>query len=418
MATAAPLTEPSDLECSVCSEYFTQPKLLPCAHLICRGCLISWLDSQPQAQCPLCRFPILQPGQATPKSWDVVADGLPTDLAMAALVEAERLTKQDHQCCFCEKVKATSLCLDCGEMFCPACKNFHTKPKLLKHHRVEDLASLSADQLASHHAEPCPAHADKVCELYCPSHDVAMCHVCAASRHRSCPDVKDVQHKAEECRATLQQLADTLTAKEAALSRALDQLDQHQLEMDKKAQAALFEMKTTCDRLKTAIDACYQRAEKQVKDKFSDVTSGVQSGKDCLLQRRGRVTSNKRTVERIRESKKRDVITAMTSVMEKRIGELDLSVTLPDDAKVINKVTFAIDLEVVKRLERELSDFVGQVTTVPADLICQKKVYTASFPTSTPHSVTTASAPASIPHTVTTLQREVSAVLWLLCCYC
>ena len=60
MATASSVcVEASEKECSVCNEPFTEPKLLPCGHLLCQHCVLSWLHKQKDASCPLCRCPIV-----------------------------------------------------------------------------------------------------------------------------------------------------------------------------------------------------------------------------------------------------------------------------------------------------------------------------------------------------------------------
>ncbi|WP_419631127.1 RING finger domain-containing protein [Thiolapillus sp.] len=38
---------------------------LPCSHLLCRHCLISWLQSKAEANCPLCRCVIVDPEERT-----------------------------------------------------------------------------------------------------------------------------------------------------------------------------------------------------------------------------------------------------------------------------------------------------------------------------------------------------------------
>ena len=112
MATAVACDEPSNMECTVCHEHFTLPKLLPCGHLLCRHCLVSWLKSQPEANCPLCRCAIVDPKERKSRSLEDIADGFPTDLAMAALVEADRLLSKQHACCVCVNVAAMSMCLN------------------------------------------------------------------------------------------------------------------------------------------------------------------------------------------------------------------------------------------------------------------------------------------------------------------
>ena len=97
MATASVPVEADDKECPVCHELFTDPKLLPCGHLLCRHCLISWLQSK--EHCPLCRCVIVDPKERTDgQSLEDIADGFPTDFAMAALVESQQLLSKDHSC--------------------------------------------------------------------------------------------------------------------------------------------------------------------------------------------------------------------------------------------------------------------------------------------------------------------------------
>ena len=121
MASAADLTELNEKECSVCHELFTEPKFLACGHLLCRHCLISWLKSLPEAQCPLCRCPILEAKDRGGKNLEDIADTFPTDLAMKMIVDAERVLNKGHSCCVCEDVAATSMCLTCGDTLCKTC---------------------------------------------------------------------------------------------------------------------------------------------------------------------------------------------------------------------------------------------------------------------------------------------------------
>ena len=205
--------EPDETECSVCHELFTEPKLLPCGHLLCRHCLVDWMKTQQEALCPLCRCAIIEEEQPVLQSLEDIADGFPTDLAMEELVEAQRLLNKGHNCCVCEDVAATSLCLKCGDMLCKACKKAHGKLSFSKDHIVEDLSSLTAEKVVANRQSTCEAHPGKTTELYCPTHGASICLLCASSKHRNCPEVKDLEEKAEEVRAKLAELAATLSAK-------------------------------------------------------------------------------------------------------------------------------------------------------------------------------------------------------------
>ena len=67
----------------------------------------------------------------------------------------------------------------------------------------------------------------------------------------------------------------------------------------------------------------------------------------------------------------------MTSVMKTRVDDLDFSVSLPADAKMVSMVTLVIDPEAVAVVERMLAEL-GQVKVVPADVAATKQVDIAS----------------------------------------
>ena len=225
MATAVGLDELSDMECTVCHEHFTLPKLLPCDHLLCRHCLISWLKSQPEAHCPLCRSIIVDPKERKDRSLEDIADGFPTDLAMAALVEADRLLSKQHVCCVCVNVAAASMCLNCGDMLCSPCANAHGKLTATKHHKVENLTSLTVEKLAANRPATCAVHDDKMSEVYCPTHGMTICLLCATADHRQCLGVMKLETRTKEARAVLAELEVTLSAGETELERAISRLD-------------------------------------------------------------------------------------------------------------------------------------------------------------------------------------------------
>ena len=377
MATASVPVEPNEEECSVCHEQFTEPKLLPCGHLMCRHCLLSRLKSQAGAKCPLCRCAIVEPEERESESLEDIADGFPTDHVMAALVESRQLVSKDHVCQACVTQAAASLCLNCGDLLCSSCVTIHARMSATRHHTVEALTSLTPEKIAANRPSPCAVHADETCEYFCPTHGVSICQVCATSQHRSCPEVKDLEEKVEEARAVLAELAAMLSAGETELGTAISQLDQHLRETEKRTRAAIAEMEATCDRLESAIKACRRRLKELAETAVSDVKEAVHAGKTCLLQRRGKLTSHKRVVERVHEMTARDDPQDMTSVMKSRVNDLDFSVALPADAKVISTVTLVIDEEAVSSLERELSKL-GQVMAVPADVTAQVLVLLSS----------------------------------------
>ena len=374
MATTSVPVEADDQECLVCHELFTDPKLLPCGHLMCRHCLINWLQSKAQAHCPLCRCVIVDPEEKTGgKSLEDIVDGFPTDLALAALVESQQLLSTDHVCQACVTQNATSVCLTCGDLLCGSCVSSHKRLSSTRNHTAEELSSLTADKLAASRPSFCAVHADEISKAYCPSHGVSICLLCAATDHRQCPEVTKLETKVEEARAVLAELAATLSAGETELEQAISQMDQHLQDTEKRTRAAIAEIEAMCDRLESAVTECRRRMKKLALGACSDVKEAVNETMTCLLQRRGRLMSHKSVILRLRESNNRNAVNRMTPVMQTRVNVLDCSTALPVDAKVISTVTFVIDPKAVSRVERELSEL-GQVKVAPADVAANSKV--------------------------------------------
>ena len=169
-------------------------------------------------------------------SFEDIADGFPTDLTMAVLVESQQLLSTDHSCQACVTQTATSICLNCGDLFCTHCVNTHKRMSMSRHHSSEELSSLTAEKLAAIRPSVCAVHANEISEVYCPTHGVSICWLCATTDHRQCPEVTKLETKVEEARAALAEMAATLSAGETELERAISQLDQHLQDTDARGQ--------------------------------------------------------------------------------------------------------------------------------------------------------------------------------------
>ncbi|XP_076455335.1 E3 ubiquitin-protein ligase TRIM56-like isoform X1 [Babylonia areolata] len=377
MASAVPADSNDTLKCSVCHDFFKDPKLLPCGHLMCRDCLLSWLESKKSASCPLCRHWIMDADSGG--DFKEFADMLPTDLSMVRLVEAEQLLHKQHQCCACAAVVATSLCLSCRDMMCKSCAKLHTRFSISKNHTVEALSSLTPEKLAANKPPPtCAYHANEVCTLYCPTHEELICHTCAVTRHRQCQEVKELEERVSEAHAVLAELVKKLKEGQVMMNHSIEQLDQHLQETEKKTQTLMAEIEAVCDKLESAVKECRRHLKELVHRAGAEVKDAVQDGKTYLLQQKGKVTCHSIVAERIQETKAKDEVLTMTAMMKSRVDDLDLSATLPADFKVISAVKMEISPQVVSEVEAKLREL-AEVQCVPADVKAQPKVTAWSF---------------------------------------
>ncbi|XP_070205383.1 uncharacterized protein [Littorina saxatilis] len=369
MATAAGASSAdSDTECSVCHELFKNPKLLPCAHVLCRHCLLSWLASNPEALCPLCRGAIADPKEKSKtKGWEEVVDALPDDVAMAALVESTRVLSQDHVCVVCQST-AVSICLTCNDMMCKPCGQAHTKYSVARDHKVEDLSSMTAEELAASQPDHCSVHTSKPCELFCPTHGAAICHLCASAKHRACPDLTELAEAADKSREELSQMVTSLLTEEQQLEEAVAALERHLEATEKVVQEAVAEIDWTCDQLENSVKECRRRLKRMTLDAKAKVKDTVLDVKVTLLDHRGRLTSHRRVADRTTRGATNKVMCDVTRALRNRVK--DILVTcgqLSVNWKSVSTVTLTIDAAAVARIEKELSAL-GQVKVKPVSI--------------------------------------------------
>ncbi|XP_076455439.1 uncharacterized protein LOC143290010 [Babylonia areolata] len=369
MASAFPADSDDSLTCSVCHDYFKNPKLLPCGHLMCHDCILSWLESKESAGCPLCRASVV--GADSGGDLKEIANALPTDLSMVHLVEAEQLLHKQHQCCACAVSVATSLCLSCRDMMCKSCAKLHTRFSISKNHVVDALSSLTPEKLAANQRPPtCVHHGNEVCTLYCPTHEELICHTCAVTRHRQCQEVKELEEKVSEAHAVLAELVKKLKEGQVLMNHNIEQLDQHLQETEKKIQTLIAEIDAVCDKLESAVKECRRHLKELVHRAGAEVKDAVQDGKTYLLQQKGKVTCHSIVAERSQEIGTHDEVTTMTAVMKSRVDDMDLSATLPADFKVVSAVKMEISPQVVSEVEAKLREL-AQVQCIPADIKAQ-----------------------------------------------
>nr|KAG5700567.1 hypothetical protein BaRGS_015363 [Batillaria attramentaria] len=241
------------------------------------------MNSDAEAQCPLCRDVIADATERAGKSCDDIADSLPTDLTMEARVECAAILSKKHVCGGCQTSPATSICLNCGDMLCGTCTKAHKNLSLTKHHDVEDLATMTAERLAANRRLPCSVHTDKTSELYCPTHGAVICQLCATSKHRACPEVTELEEKMQEERAVLAELAATLKAGESKLEGAISELDQYLLDMEKATRAALADIDRKCDRLQSSVEAFRKRMKQLAKGANCEAKKMVVARKTVVI---------------------------------------------------------------------------------------------------------------------------------------
>ena len=132
-------------ECSICTEVFTDPRVLPCIHTFCLNCLLNYgKDKHPgdDMPCPLCRKEFTVP--------DGRFSGIQKNFFMEKLVSARKLSAGEEAghivCDVCSSDEerpseatsaakpATKHCFQCQQNYCNQCSLIHRKVKATASH--------------------------------------------------------------------------------------------------------------------------------------------------------------------------------------------------------------------------------------------------------------------------------------------
>ena len=179
------------LECSICLDSFTDPKLLQCFHVFCKDCLEPLVLRDQHGlslRCPNCRRSTLLPANGV--------SGLQPAFHVHHLFEIQdalQKVKQGQEgqktlCEKCNKRDVNGFCRDCGEFICNTCIEMHQTWKELSTHTVISLEQLKSD--ATKMVPPtkktlyCSKHSGKELDLFCETDQELICRDCIVKTHR------------------------------------------------------------------------------------------------------------------------------------------------------------------------------------------------------------------------------------------
>nr|KAG5698700.1 hypothetical protein BaRGS_022588 [Batillaria attramentaria] len=167
-------------------------------------------------------------------------------------------------------------------MLCRSCAIAHGRLTATQHHTVEDLASLTAERLAASRPATCLTHRGELCKLFCNSHGETICHLCANTKHRACPEVMELKEKIQEARGALAELSAALKCREIEVETAISQLNEELVQTEKRTQESLEEIDKTCDQLIKTINTRRRRLKEVQRISNNDSTQNISKKKRPL----------------------------------------------------------------------------------------------------------------------------------------
>ena len=358
-----------ELICAICQDLFNQPKILPCLHSFCTGCLKEWTErlanldpSKRHLECPLCRAKVLLSSLRA-------VEELPSHFSAVRLVEIVRLQEQAKNkevtptCQNCDdEEKAVSSCRVCAIFLCEFCEKAHRKTKSTKQHKIcsldeirkgnSDMTSMLLEKI-----EMCPTHPTKPLELYCKCEEKLICRDCTIKKHKDhdydvISDVIEGEKKVlREALIGIQQLVDEV---ENAITRIQDR----RKDVKSKEADNLCNLEDAFNVLHAALDNRKQQLrEKVTKDsKERDKSLLTQEDELCFLLSQLK-SCHSFIDDKVQQGVNQDVLAMKRSMLERR----DKLRELKSDAKLSPVVKFPLavtlkDLDDTVKLISELTE--------------------------------------------------------------
>lgn len=175
----------SDLtSCSICTETYSDPRMLPCIHTFCLRCIeqtVSHSTKLPgeQLPCPICRKDFTIPNEGI--------EGLQKNFFMQSLIDMLKIAKPKdiHPCGFCATEfegnsdtasipEAKVYCSECREFICDECLRHHRKQTPTRNHSITAIGTgVVPNEVTSQ--STCDKHSNEQVKLFCLECSCTLC---------------------------------------------------------------------------------------------------------------------------------------------------------------------------------------------------------------------------------------------------
>ncbi|XP_077870640.1 E3 ubiquitin-protein ligase TRIM45-like [Saccoglossus kowalevskii] len=262
------------LSCSICLEFYKNPKALPCLHTFCEQCLVDFkVKSGGVLKCATCRIQCDTPIQELKSNFFL------TSLLDTFQRQGQQSTDHPPMCEICKEKTATHRCVDCPQFSCDVCVEMHEHIPPLRSHQVLKMDEYreieSKSNLTVQSKVFCSDHKDSQLKFYCDTCQVPVCVECTIVEHRVPEHVhRDLQKVADEYKTQLREMLGQLKIKEKQVEKGKaaaestreeisEQCEAEKMKVRKRAKEVMERVK---EEEKMLIDALDESARMALKD--------------------------------------------------------------------------------------------------------------------------------------------------------
>ena len=356
-----------ELTCAICQDLLSEPKILPCLHSFCTGCLKEWsgrlanLDpSKRHLECPICRAKVLL-------STSRAVEELPSHFSAIRLVEIVRLQEQASSkrvtpiCQNCNEAEnAVASCSECAIFLCEFCEKAHRRFKATSQHKIVSLDEIrrgtgEVPAILPEKVEMCPTHPTKPLELYCKCEEVLICRDCIIKKHKDhdydviSDVVEGEKNVLRESLPGIQQLVDEV-------ENAVTRVQGRRKDVKSKEEESLRNLDDAFNILHAALDNRKQQLREKVTKDSQGKDKGLQVQEDELCFLLSQLKSCHSFIDdKVQRGVNQDVLAMKRSMLERRdklrdlksktkpfpVGNFPLAVTLKGLDGMIKLISLA-----------------------------------------------------------------------------
>lgn len=167
--------------CTHCEKLLKDPRLLPCLHSYCTGCLLKFVKEEEDLICPTCFE-----NHGTKE-----VPNLPKDVLGESLISQGRTGNEEQtmcSSCSMETEEAVDRCLDCSEFLCSECSSIHRRMRQTRDHEIITLNDYrKEDEQISHRSLFCDEHPNEELRYI---HSIIFLPVLCLYMHKACFQVQ------------------------------------------------------------------------------------------------------------------------------------------------------------------------------------------------------------------------------------
>ena len=221
MKTLSEILETDFLQCLLCNNTYTDPRLLPCLHTFCKKCIEKHIEDEyhfknnsektsdksnekeeettthvpngltenhilveTSFKCTICQSEMM------------AKNGSDTDFPENTFVKSlcqmhGYKVEKKRQCDYCRfdghAVLASHLCLECQDNMCQACTGAHHRTKVTRGHKVIPYEQVKKGlydiDIRRFQKVNCPKHAEEALDMFCERCEVLVCKECKVGHH-------------------------------------------------------------------------------------------------------------------------------------------------------------------------------------------------------------------------------------------